>query len=259
VPQSPESAQSHSNPPRWPSTAGQTQSVSGASSAYRPSLFLSPADHERQRYLLELLDTLAKTIERQVRRLEQQGQEDRETLGRILAELTVIAAALAPPSTAVVPTGITFTLTSTTPSAQPAQPPSDRFRLTHPKFLSLFHRSPSTPTTTNPQGESPMSLLPPVAGNTLVYTGTLSPAGATFPTDTVFKLTSSDPTVSPTLDPTGLIVTIPLPSTFVDNPSSPFSVTYSATSASTGMNLSATITPTVPTVVPSSISFVQTT
>jgi hypothetical protein len=102
-------------------------------------------------------------------------------------------------------------------------------------------------------------MLPPVAGNTLVYTGTLSPAGAQFPSDSVFNLVSSDLTVTPTVDPTGLIVTIPLPDGFVDNPTAPYNVGYTATSASTGMSLSATITPSVPAVVPTGIAFVETT
>lgn len=104
-----------------------------------------------------------------------------------------------------------------------------------------------------------MALLPPVAGNTLVYTGTLAPVGAVFPTDSVFAVTSSDPTVTPTVDPTGLIVTIPLPSTFVDNPATPFTVSYTATSASTSMSLSASIVPSIPAVVPTGITFAQTT
>ena len=108
------------------------------------------------------------------------------------------------------------------------------------------------------QGD-PMALLPPVAGNTLVYTGTLAPAGAVFPSDSVFAVTSSDPTVTPTVDSTGLVVTIPLPSTFVDSSASPFTVSYTATSASTGMSLSASIVPSIPAVAPSGISFVQTT
>lgn len=102
-------------------------------------------------------------------------------------------------------------------------------------------------------------MLPAVAGNTLVYTGTLSPAGSIFPSDSVFAVTSSDPTVTPSVDATGLIVTIPLPATFVDNPASPFSVEYTAKSASTGMSLAAAITPTVPAIVPTGITFVQTT
>lgn len=103
------------------------------------------------------------------------------------------------------------------------------------------------------------TMLPPVAGNTLVYTGTLSPAGAAFPSDTTFNLVSSDPTVTPTVDATGLIVTIPLPSTFVDNPATPFNVVYTAASASDGGSITATITPSVPAAFPTGIAFTQTT
>jgi hypothetical protein len=107
------------------------------------------------------------------------------------------------------------------------------------------------------------TMLPPVAGNTLVYQGTLSPAGAVYPTDTTFALVSSDPTVTPTVDATGLVVTIPLPATFVDSSAAPFNVAYTATSLSTpSMFISATITPSVPTStgnVPTSITFAQTT
>jgi hypothetical protein len=103
------------------------------------------------------------------------------------------------------------------------------------------------------------SMLPATAGNTLVYTGTLAPAGAQYPADTTFALTSSDPTVTPTVDPTGLIVTIPLPSTFVDNPAAPFSVGYTATSVSNPTwSVTATITPSAPANLPTSISFAQT-
>lgn len=103
-------------------------------------------------------------------------------------------------------------------------------------------------------------MLPPVAGNTLVFTGTLAPAGSAFPSDAAFALVSSDPTVTPTVDPTGLIVTIPLPTTFVDNPASPFNVVYTATSASNPTwTVTATITPSIPTPLPTGISFVQTT
>src|ERR1700733_13616526 len=108
-------------------------------------------------------------------------------------------------------------------------------RLLH-DILHRLSRPHGTPTSISFQE---ITMLPPVAGNTLVYTGTLAPAGAVFPSDSVFAVTSSDPTVTPTVDSTGLIVTIPLPSTFVDNPASPFTVGYTATSASTGMSLSA--------------------
>jgi hypothetical protein len=104
-----------------------------------------------------------------------------------------------------------------------------------------------------------ITMLPPTAGNTLVYTGTLSPAGAVFPSDTTFNLVSSDPTVTPTVDATGLIVTIPLPSTFVDNPASPFNVVYTAASVSEGGSITATITPSVPAAFPTGITFTQTT
>ncbi len=105
--------------------------------------------------------------------------------------------------------------------------------------------------------ETPM--LAPVAGNTLVYTGTLTPVGALYPADTTFALVSSDPTVTPTVDSTGLVVTIPLPSTFVDNPASPFNVGYTALSTSNpGWTVVATITPSIPSVLPTGISFVQT-
>ena len=104
-----------------------------------------------------------------------------------------------------------------------------------------------------------ISMLPPIAGNTLVYTGVLAPAGAQFPTDSVFAATSSDPTVSPSVDSTGLIVTIPLPTGFVDDPANPLTVSYTATSASASMSLSASIQPTIPPVTPTGITFTQTT
>jgi hypothetical protein len=124
---------------------------------------------------------------------------------------------------------------------------------------------PHTPTTLVFQ-ESSMP-LPPVAGNTLVYTATLSPAGSAFPAGTSFTVVSSDPTVTPTVDPTGLIITIPLPETFVDNPDAPFNVVYTASGitpepSTSPTSLTATITPSVPvppTPTPTGIAFVQTT
>jgi hypothetical protein len=108
------------------------------------------------------------------------------------------------------------------------------------------------------------TMLPPVAGNTLVYTGTLSPAGSAFPAGTTFAVVSSDPTVTPTVDTTGLIVTIPLPSTFVDDPANPFNVVYTASgitpSPSTSpTSITATITPSIPTATPTGIVFGQST
>jgi hypothetical protein len=116
---------------------------------------------------------------------------------------------------------------------------------------------PRFPTSISFKGDS--SMLPPVAGNTLVYTGTLSPAGAVYPSDTTFTLVSSDPTVTPTVDVTGLIVTIPLPATFVDNPATPFNVVYTAASVSAAGSITATITPSAPAVFPTGVTFAQTT
>ena len=108
------------------------------------------------------------------------------------------------------------------------------------------------------------SMLPPVAGNTLVYTGTLNPAGSAYPAGTTFSLISSDPTVTPTVDATGLIVTIPLPDTFVDDPANPFNVRYLSSTFvpvpdTSPAAVSATITPSIPTPTPLGITFVQTT
>jgi hypothetical protein len=108
------------------------------------------------------------------------------------------------------------------------------------------------------------SMLPPVAGNTLVYTGTLSPDGSQFPAGTTFTVSSNYPNVTPTVDATGLIVTIPLGSDFVDDPGNPLAVRYLSSTFvpvpdTSPAAVSATITPTIPTPTPVGISFVQTT
>jgi hypothetical protein len=112
-----------------------------------------------------------------------------------------------------------------------------------------------------------ITMNPATAGNTLVYTGTLAPSGSAFPAGTTFAVTSSDPTVSPTVDSTGLVVTIPLPTTFVDDPANPLTVSYTASGitpvpSTSPTSLSASITPTVPTPptpTPTGIAFNQTT
>lgn len=134
-------------------------------------------------------------------------------------------------------------------------------------FRRLEHRPNHhqiTPITIRFKENTVMALLPPVAGNTLVYTGALAPAGSTFPAGTTFAVVSSDPTVTPTVDPTGLIVTIPLPATFVDDPANPFNVVYTASGitpnpASSPTSITATITPSVATLTPTGIAFNQTT
>jgi len=107
-----------------------------------------------------------------------------------------------------------------------------------------------------------LTLNPTEAGQTQVFTGTLAPAGSAFPTYVAFTLTSNDTAVSPTLDPTGLIVTVTYPEGWVESTTTPLAFSYGATSPSNPTwSLSATITPSAPPppppVLPTSISFVQ--
>lgn len=104
-----------------------------------------------------------------------------------------------------------------------------------------------------------ITMNPTQAGQTQVFTGTLSPSGATFPSDSVFGVTSNDPAVSPTVDSTGLIVSVTYPSGWTESTTTPLAFSYTATSASTGMSLAATITPSAPVVIPTGITFAQTT
>jgi hypothetical protein len=121
-----------------------------------------------------------------------------------------------------------------------------------------------TPTSITFTGAIDMN--PEGPGVTQVWTGVLSPAGSAFPAGTTFTATPSDPTVSATLDPTGLILTIVYPSTFVPNPTSPFSVawatsTFAPSPSTSPASLTATITPSVPpppTPTPTSVAFGQT-
>lgn len=105
-------------------------------------------------------------------------------------------------------------------------------------------------------------MLPVSAGNTLVYTGTLSPAGSVLAPDFVATVTSNDPLILPAVDSTGLIVTVPLPTGWVESTIAPLAIAYATTSASTGQALSATIAPgaeVIPPVLATSIGFNQTT
>jgi hypothetical protein len=105
------------------------------------------------------------------------------------------------------------------------------------------------------------TMLPTVGGNTLIFTGTLVPAGATLPTDAVVTVSSNDPAVSPSVDKSGLVVTVPLPTGWVENPTTPLAITYAAASASNPTwELGATITPSAPpAILPTGINFAQTT
>ena len=105
--------------------------------------------------------------------------------------------------------------------------------------------------------ENPMN--PTAAGQTQVFTGTLAPAGAVFPPDSVYAVTSNDSAVSPSVDPTGLVVSVTYPQGWSESATTPLAFSYTATSASTGMSLAATITPSAPVVIPTGITFAQTT
>ena len=104
-----------------------------------------------------------------------------------------------------------------------------------------------------------ITMLPTEGGNTLVYTGTLAPAGSVLAPDAVPTVTSNDPAVLPTVDATGLVVSIPLPAGWVENDTTPLAIRYATTSASTKQALAATITPSVPPVLATGIAFAQTT
>jgi hypothetical protein len=71
-----------------------------------------------------------------------------------------------------------------------------------------------------------ITMTSPDPGSTLVFTGTLTPAGSAFPAGTSFAVVSSDPTVTPTVDETGLIVTVPLPETVT--PGESLTISYTA-------------------------------
>jgi hypothetical protein len=104
------------------------------------------------------------------------------------------------------------------------------------------------------------TMLPTTGGNTLIYTGTLAPAGSVLAPDFVVTVTSNDPAVSPSVDSTGLVVTVPLPIGWVESTTTtPLAIAYATTSASTGQALSATITPSAPpSNLATSITFSQT-
>ena len=91
-----------------------------------------------------------------------------------------------------------------------------------------------------------ITMNPTAAGETQVFTGTLIPAGSVLAPDAVATITSNDPAVSPSLDPTQLIVTVTYPAGWVESETTPLAFAYETTSASTGQALSATITPSAP-------------
>jgi hypothetical protein len=119
---------------------------------------------------------------------------------------------------------------------------------------------PTAPTPTR-TSFTEITMLPTIGGNTQIFTGTFVPAGSVPPTDAVYAVTSNDPAVSPTVDPTGLIVTGPLPAGWVESTTTPLAYTRTASSVSVPTwTLSDIITPSaLPAGLPTSTTFVQTT
>ena len=141
----------------------------------------SPAENERQRYLLELLDTLARTIERQTKRIQHETREDLNTLLLVLGELRAIRQELEHPA--------------------PAPPPASTSTVTGGSILQ----------TGNP-------MLPITPGNSPQFAVTPTFSGASFTTlASAAAVTSSDPTNFPvalnSTDPTGLTFTAAIPTT----------------------------------------------
>jgi hypothetical protein len=124
--------------------------------------------------------------------------------------------------------------------------------------IALYYPTPR-PTATGIYFEE-ITMNPTQAGQTQVFTGTLLPSGSVLAPDAVATISSNDPSVSPTLDSTQLIVSVTYPQGFTESATTPLAFTYATTSASTGQALSATITPSAPPpVLATSISFAQTT
>ena len=108
-------------------------------------------------------------------------------------------------------------------------------------------------------------MLPTEGGNTLVYTGTPTPAGSTFPPGSTFNVVSNDPAVIPAVDVTGLIVSIPLPLGWVESTTTPLAVTWTVSGITPVPSTAPTtfdvvITPSAePVGTPTGVTFVQTT
>ena len=108
-----------------------------------------------------------------------------------------------------------------------------------------------------------ITMNPTEAGQTQVFTGTLSPDGSVLASDAVAKIESNDPAVQPTLDSTQLIVSVTYPAGWTENATTPLVFSYTTSSATTSQALSATITPSAPPppppVLATGIGFAQTT
>jgi hypothetical protein len=106
-----------------------------------------------------------------------------------------------------------------------------------------------------------ITMNPTQAGQSQVFTGTFVPAGSVPPTDAVYAVTSNDSAVAPTVDATGLIVSVTYPAGWVESTTTPLTFTRTASSVlNPSWTLSDVITPSAPPVgFPTSTTFVQTT
>ena len=93
-----------------------------------------------------------------------------------------------------------------------------------------------------------ITMNPTAAGQSQVFTGTFVPAGSVPPTDAVYAVTSNDTVVSPSMDSTGLIVSVTYPAGWVESTTTPLAFTRTASSASVPWTLSDIITPSAPAV-----------
>ncbi len=131
-------------------------------------------------------------------------------------------------------------------------------RIEYIEYLLISSQQP-TPVNVKYQQENNMALVP---GTTAVFTGVTSPAGSAFPAGTTFAVTTTDTTVTATVDATGLIVTLVLPTTFVDNPASPFSFTVTSSTfvpvpSTSPASITTITTPSIPTATPLSVTYTQ--
>ena len=113
-----------------------------------------------------------------------------------------------------------------------------------------------------------ITMNPTEAGQTQVFTGTLSPNGAVYPAGTTFTVTSNDPAITPTVDPTGTVVTVTYPQGWTESTTTALAFQYASSvfvpvPSTSPTQVTATITPSAPpqppTPTPVAINFQQTT
>jgi hypothetical protein len=73
-----------------------------------------------------------------------------------------------------------------------------------------------------------ITMLAIAAGNTPVFTITYSPAGSVFPAGTTFTASANDPAITPTISADGTIVTVPLPTDWVQDGVHPLAVSLAS-------------------------------